>query len=67
MPRCHRVKWNAQHAGAKSHTPPSTWTLFRLWRFAKPYKWRLLAGFLLTLGSTAADAGPALHDHAADG
>jgi ATP-binding cassette subfamily B protein len=20
------------------HTPPSTWTLFRLWRFAKPYR-----------------------------
>jgi ATP-binding cassette subfamily B protein len=35
-------------------TPPSTWTLFRLWRFAKPYKWRLLAGFLLALASTAA-------------
>ncbi|HEX8874398.1 MAG TPA: ABC transporter ATP-binding protein [Nitrosospira sp.] len=35
-------------------TPPSTWTLFRLWRFAKPYKGRLLAGFLLTLGSTGA-------------
>ena len=35
-------------------TPPSTWTLLRLWRFAKPYKWQLLAGFLLTLASTAA-------------
>ncbi|HJV92406.1 MAG TPA: ABC transporter ATP-binding protein [Azonexus sp.] len=34
--------------------PPSTWTLFRLWRFARPYKWQLLAGFLLTLASTAA-------------
>lgn len=34
--------------------PPSTWTLFRLWRFARPYKWKLLAGFLLTLASTAA-------------
>lgn len=40
------------------HTPPSTWTLFRLWRFARPYKWRLLAGFLLTLGSTAATLVP---------
>ncbi|MDQ3186062.1 MAG: ABC transporter transmembrane domain-containing protein [Pseudomonadota bacterium] len=38
--------------------PPSTWTLFRLWRFARPYKWRLLAGFLLTLGSTAATLVP---------
>ena len=36
------------------HTPPSTWTLFRLWRFAKPYKGQLLLGFLLMLGSTAA-------------
>ena len=34
--------------------PPSTWTLFRLARFAKPYKWQLLAGFLLTLASTGA-------------
>ncbi len=38
--------------------PPSTWTLFRLWRFAKPYKGRLLAGFLLTLASTAATLVP---------
>jgi ATP-binding cassette subfamily B protein len=36
------------------HTPPSTWTLFRLWRFAKPYHGQLLLGFLLMLGSTAA-------------
>ncbi len=34
--------------------PPSTWTLFRLWRFAKPYKWQLFTGFMLMLGSTAA-------------
>ena len=40
------------------YAPPSTWTLFRLWRFARPYKWRLLAGFLLTLGSTAATLVP---------
>ncbi|WON74698.1 ABC transporter transmembrane domain-containing protein [Nitrosospira sp. Is2] len=38
----------------QSVIPPSTWTLFRLWRFAKPYRWQLLAGFMLTLGSTAA-------------
>ena len=38
----------------ETSTPPSTWTLLRLWRFAKPYKWQLLAGFLLTLASTAA-------------
>ncbi|MTW04319.1 cyanophycin metabolism-associated ABC transporter [Pseudoduganella ginsengisoli] len=36
------------------HTPPSTWTLFRLWRFAKPYRWPLLAGFSLMLLSTGA-------------
>lgn len=28
------------------HTPPSTWTLFRLWRFTKPYRWKLLSAFL---------------------
>ncbi len=40
------------------HTPPSTWTLFRLWRFAKPYRAQLLAGFLLTLLGTAANLVP---------
>ncbi len=40
------------------HTPPSTWTLFRLWRFAKPYSGQLLAGFLLMLASTAATLVP---------
>lgn len=40
------------------HTPPSTWTLFRLWRFAKPYNKQLLAAFLLTLTSTAATLVP---------
>ncbi|PTQ87594.1 ABC transporter ATP-binding protein [Nitrosomonas ureae] len=42
----------------QNHTPPSTWALFRLWRFAKPYKGRLLIGFLLTLCSTAATLVP---------
>jgi ATP-binding cassette subfamily B protein len=36
------------------HTPPSTWTLFRLWRFAKPYQWQLLLGFTMMLLSTGA-------------
>jgi len=36
------------------HTPPSTWVLLRLWRFAKPYQGQLLLGFLLMLGSTGA-------------
>ena len=40
------------------HTPPSTWTLLRLWRFAHPYRWQLLAGFLLSLASTAATLVP---------
>jgi len=36
------------------YTPPSTWTLFRLWRFAKPYKGQLGLGFALMLLSTGA-------------
>lgn len=36
------------------YTPPSTWTLLRLWRFAHPYRWQLLGGFVLMLLSTAA-------------
>jgi len=40
------------------HTPPSTWTLFRLWRFAKPYRGQLLTGLLLTLLGTAASLVP---------
>ncbi|MEQ1630589.1 MAG: ABC transporter, partial [Gallionella sp.] len=38
--------------------PPSTWTLLRLWRFARPYRWQLLSGFLLMLASTAATLVP---------
>jgi ATP-binding cassette subfamily B protein len=34
--------------------PVSTWVLFRLWRFARPYKRQLLLGFVLTLLSTSA-------------
>jgi ATP-binding cassette, subfamily B, bacterial len=41
-----------------TQTPPSTWTLFRLWRFAKPYRGQLLAGFLLTMASTTASLVP---------
>jgi ATP-binding cassette subfamily B protein len=36
------------------HTPPSTWTLFRLWRFAHPYRGQLALGFMLMLLSTSA-------------
>jgi ATP-binding cassette subfamily B protein len=39
-------------------TPSSTWVLFRLWRFAHPYRLQLLAGFLLTLAATAATLVP---------
>ncbi|MDQ8022774.1 MAG: ABC transporter transmembrane domain-containing protein [Moraxellaceae bacterium] len=42
----------------ESLTPPSTWTLLRLGRFAKPYSRQLTAGFLLTLASTAATLVP---------
>jgi ATP-binding cassette, subfamily B, bacterial len=37
---------------------PSTWGLFRLWRFARPYRARLALGFVLTLCSTAATLVP---------
>jgi ATP-binding cassette subfamily B protein len=40
------------------HTPPSTWTLLRLWRFAKPYRGQLLLGFVLMLLGTAASQVP---------
>ncbi len=43
-PVCHR----------ELQEPVSTWVLFRLWRFAKPYKMQLLLGFFLTLASTSA-------------
>ncbi|HJS05037.1 MAG TPA: ABC transporter ATP-binding protein [Variovorax sp.] len=39
-------------------TPPSTWVLLRLGRFARPYRKQLIAGFLLTLASTAATLVP---------
>ncbi|HET8871062.1 MAG TPA: ABC transporter, partial [Aquabacterium sp.] len=42
----------------ESQIPPSTWVLLRLWRFARPYQWQLRAGFLLTLGATAATLVP---------
>lgn len=37
---------------------PSPAALFRLWRFAKPYKGQLILGFILTLASTAATLVP---------
>ena len=44
--------------GREDLAPPSTWTLLKLWRFARPYKMSLLAGFVLTLASTAATLVP---------
>ncbi|AOY99033.1 ABC transporter [Cupriavidus sp. USMAHM13] len=38
--------------------PPSTWALLRLWRFARPYRFELLTGFVLTLLSTGATLVP---------
>jgi len=43
---------------AESPTPPSTWVLLRLGRFARPYRWQLLLGFVLTLAATAASLVP---------
>ncbi len=64
-PRCPQCKLPLEHPGdpcavctREVHTPPSTWGLFRLWRFAKPYKSQLLMGFLLTLAATAATLVP---------
>ena len=45
-------------SAAAAPQPPSTWTLLRLWRFARPYRWHLLSGFLLTLAATAATLVP---------
>ncbi len=63
--RCPQCKLMLENAGdecpvcrREEHAPLSTWGLFRLWRFARPYQWRLLAGFLLTLASTAATLVP---------
>ena len=43
---------------AQDDVPPSTWTLLRLWRFARPYKKELFLGFVLTLLSTGATLVP---------
>ena len=43
----------------EEHPPlQGNWGLFRLWRFAKPYKGQLFLGFVLTLASTAATLVP---------
>lgn len=44
---------------ARNQAPQtSTWVLLRLWRFARPYRKQLAAGFALTLASTAATLVP---------
>ena len=42
----------------EGQTKPSTWVLLRLWRFAHPYRFQLLLGFVLTLAATAATLVP---------
>jgi ATP-binding cassette subfamily B protein len=42
----------------KEGRPTSTLTLFKLWRFARPYQGQLLLGFGLTLAATAATLVP---------
>ncbi|NOT69080.1 MAG: ABC transporter ATP-binding protein [Methylophilaceae bacterium] len=46
------------YCNIEAEAPPSTWVLLRLWRFARPYRWQLLSGFLLMLASTAATLVP---------
>ncbi|MDM0045324.1 ABC transporter ATP-binding protein [Variovorax dokdonensis] len=43
---------------SETQSPPSTWVLLRLGRFARPYRRQLIIGFLLTLASTAATLVP---------
>ena len=49
---------DAEDGNAAEEQPPSTASLFRLWRFARPYRGQLLLGFILTLASTAATLVP---------
>ena len=61
-PNCHHVLPSDSDecpvCTRESHSPPSTWVLLRLWRFARPYRGQLLLGLLLMLGSTAATLVP---------
>lgn len=49
---------NCPQCSRELEQPPSTWALLRLWRFAQPYRWELLAGFALLLIGTAATLVP---------
>ncbi len=57
-PKCHTPLDPEQEecpvCARETPAPPSTRTLLRLRRFAWPYRWMLLWGFVLTLVSTAA-------------
>ncbi len=61
-PRCQAPLTAGQdecpHCAEEANAPPSTWTLFRIWRFARPYRRQLLLGFVLTLAGTAATLVP---------
>jgi ATP-binding cassette subfamily B protein len=61
-PNCHAPMAAGQDectvCSTETHVPPSTWVLFRLWQFARPYKGQLLLGFILTLAATAATMVP---------
>ncbi len=61
-PRCQAVmpvgRDDCPACSPPPEAPPSTWVLFRLWRFARPYKGQLLLGFVLTVLSTAATLVP---------
>ncbi len=62
-PNCHAPLSDPEQAcraceAEQDDAPASTWSLFRLWRFAKPYQGQLFLGFMLTLASTAATLVP---------
>ena len=61
-PVCHaELPPDTDECPACARTQPhqtSTWVLLRLWRFARPYRKQLAAGFALTLASTAATLVP---------
>lgn len=60
--RCHTTlppgEEDCPQCDRDAEAAPSTWVLLRLGRFARPYRGQLLAGFLLTLASTAATLVP---------
>lgn len=61
-PQCHTpLPPDTEECPACARAQPpqtSTWVLLRLWRFARPYRNQLAAGFALTLASTAATLVP---------